>query len=77
MSENRVQRRIFVPRRDDVTRGGRKLYYDDFYNLYSSVNKIGMIKPKRMKWTGHVARMGRKRIMHRGFLWESQKERDD
>jgi hypothetical protein len=45
-----------------------------FINLYSSPNIIRMIKSRRMRWTGHVARMGRKG-MHIGLWWESQKER--
>jgi hypothetical protein len=49
--ENRVLRRIFAPKRDEVTRGWRKL----FYNLYSSPSVIKMIKSRRMRWAGHVA----------------------
>jgi hypothetical protein len=52
--ENRVLRRIFGPKRDEVTGGWRKLHND----LYSSPNIIRMIKSRRMRWAGHVARMG-------------------
>jgi hypothetical protein len=67
--ENRVLRRIFGPKRDEVTGGWRKLHY----NLYSSPSIIRMIKSRRMRWAGHVARMGR-RGMHIGYRWEIQKE---
>jgi hypothetical protein len=52
--ENRVLRRIFEPKRDEVTGGWRKLH-----NLYSLPSIIRMSKSRRMGWTGHVARMGR------------------
>jgi hypothetical protein len=44
------------------------------HNLYSCPNIIKMIKPRRMRWAGHVGRMGRRR-MHIGYWWESEKER--
>jgi hypothetical protein len=64
--ENRVLRRIFKPRRDEVKVDWRKLHNDEFHNLYSSPNIIRMIKSKRMKLAGHVARMGR-RGLHAGY----------
>jgi hypothetical protein len=70
--ENRVLRRIFEPKRDEVTGDWRKLHNEELHNLYSSPNR--MIK-SRMRWAGHVARMGR-RGMHIGYWWESQKERE-
>jgi hypothetical protein len=73
--ENRVLRRIFGPKRDEVTGHWRKLHNEERHNLYSSPNIIRMMKSKRMRWAGHVARMGR-RGMHIGYWWESQKERD-
>jgi hypothetical protein len=63
---NRVLRRLFGQKRDKVTEGWRKLHNEEFQNLYSSPNIIRMIKCKRMKWAGHVARMG-KREMHIGY----------
>jgi hypothetical protein len=72
--ENRVLRRIFGPKRDEVTGDWRKLHNEKPHNLYSS-NMIRMIKSRRMRWAGHVARIGR-RGMHLGYWWESQKERD-
>jgi hypothetical protein len=74
--EYRVLRRIFGPRRDEVTGGWSKLRNEELHNLYSSPSIIRIIKSRRMRWAGHVARMGR-RGMHRGSWWESQKERDN
>jgi hypothetical protein len=73
--ENRVLRRIFGPKRDEVTRECRKLHNEELRNLYSSPNIIRTIKSRRMRWMGHVARIGR-RGMHIGYMWGSQKERD-
>jgi hypothetical protein len=73
--ENRVQRRIFGPRRDEATGDWRKLHNEELHNLYSSPNLIRMIKSRKMRWTGHVAQMGRTG-MHIGYRWGSQKERD-
>jgi len=56
--ENRVLRRVFGPKRDEVTREWRKLHNEELYNLYSSPNIVRVIKSRRMGWTGHVARMG-------------------
>jgi hypothetical protein len=55
-----VLRRIFGPKRDEVTGDWRKLHNEELHNLYSSPNIIGMIK-SRMRWAGYVARMGEKR----------------
>jgi hypothetical protein len=72
--ENRVLRRIFEPKTDEVTGGWRKLHNEAFHSLYSSPSIIRMIKSRRMRWARHVARMGR-RGMHIGYWWESQKGR--
>jgi hypothetical protein len=56
--ENRVLRGIFGPRRDGVTGEWRRLHNEELNDLYSSPNIIRVIKPRRMRWTGHVARMG-------------------
>jgi hypothetical protein len=58
MFENRVLRRIFEPKRDEVTGGCRKLHNEELHNLYSSPSIIRMIKSWRMRCAGHVARMG-------------------
>jgi hypothetical protein len=59
--ENRVRRRIFGLKRDEVTGGWRKLHNEELHNLYSSQNIIRMMVSRRMRWAGHVARMGAKR----------------
>jgi hypothetical protein len=57
--------RIFGPKRDGVTGGWRKLYNEELHNLYSSPSIITVIKSRRMRWAGHVARMGEKRNVYR------------
>jgi hypothetical protein len=56
--ENRVLRRIFGPKRDEVTGGWRKLYNGELHGLYSSPGIVRVIKARRVRWAGHVARMG-------------------
>jgi hypothetical protein len=73
--ENRVLRRIFGPKRDEVTGDSRKLHNVELHILYSSPNTIRMIKSRRMRWAGYVARMGRRGI-DIGYWWENQKKRD-
>jgi hypothetical protein len=73
--ENRVLRRIFGTKRDEVTGGKRKLQNEELHSLFSSPSIIRMIKSRRMKWAGNVTRMGR-RGMHIGYWWERHKERD-
>jgi hypothetical protein len=58
--ENRVLRRIFGPRRDEVTEDWWKLHNEELHNLYSSSNIIRMMKSRKIIWAGHVARMGPK-----------------
>jgi hypothetical protein len=53
--ENRVLRRIFGPKRDEVTGGWRKLPNEELHNLYSSPSIIRVIKSRRIRWAGHVA----------------------
>jgi hypothetical protein len=60
-----VLRRIFGPRRDEVMGDWRKLYNEELHNLYFSPNIIRMIKSRRMRWAGHVARMGETRNAYR------------
>jgi hypothetical protein len=63
--ENRVLRRIFGPKRDEVTGEWRKLHNEELRDLHSSPSIIKIIKSKRMRWAGHVARMGEKRNAYR------------
>jgi hypothetical protein len=58
VSENRVLRRLFGPKRDEVTGGRRKLHNEELHNLYSLPSIIRMIKSRRMRWAGHVTCMG-------------------
>jgi hypothetical protein len=55
--ENRVLRRMFGPKRDEVTGGWGKLHNEELHNLYSSPSIIRMIKLRRMRWAGHIAQM--------------------
>jgi hypothetical protein len=73
--ENKVLRRIFGPKADEVTGSFRKLHNEELHNLFSSPDIIRMTKSNRMRWAGHVARM-RRREMHIGYWWESKKEGD-
>jgi hypothetical protein len=57
--ENNMLKRIFGPKRDEVTGEWRKLHNDQLYDLYSSLNIVRVIIPKRMRWARHVASMGR------------------
>jgi hypothetical protein len=70
--DNRVLRRIFGPKRTEVTGGWRGQHNEELHNLYSSPNVVGMVKSKRMRWTGPVARMGR-RGTHVCYWSESQR----
>jgi hypothetical protein len=63
--ENRMLRRIFGPKRDEVTRKRRKLHNEELNYLYSSPRIVQVIKSKRMRWAGHVARMRERRGIYR------------
>jgi hypothetical protein len=63
--ENKVLRRIFGPTRDEVTGGWGKLHNEKLHDVYFSPSIIRIIKPRRMRWAGHVARMGEKRKAYR------------
>jgi hypothetical protein len=70
MLENRAMRRIFRPKRDEVTGEWRKLHNEELRDLYSSSGVIRIMKSKRMKWEEHLALVGRTG-MHMGYWWES------
>jgi hypothetical protein len=76
--ENRVLRRTFVPKRDGMTGGWRKLHNEELHDLYASPRIIRIIKSMRMRWAGHVAGMGEKRKVYRLLEGkpERKKERD-
>jgi len=69
--ENRVMRRIFGPERDEVTEEWRKLHNEELNDLYSSPNIVRVIKSRRMRWVGHVARMGGEERRVQGFGGET------
>jgi hypothetical protein len=66
--ESRFLRKIFGPKRDGVTGGWRKPHNDELHNLYSSPSIIRIIKSRRMRWAGHVARMGEKRNVYMSLV---------
>jgi hypothetical protein len=70
-----VLRRIFGPKKDEVTGEWRKLHNKELRDLYSSPSIIRIIKSRRMRWAGHVERMGR-RGTRIDYWWENQRERD-
>jgi hypothetical protein len=63
--ENRELRRIFGPKRDEETGDWRELHNEELHNLYSSPNIVRMIKSRRMRWAGHIARIGETRNAYR------------
>jgi hypothetical protein len=70
-----VLRRIFGPKRDEITGGWRKLHNEELHTLYCSPSIIRMIMSKRMRWAGHVARMEEKRNACRIFVGEPEGKR--
>jgi hypothetical protein len=73
--ENRVLRRIFGPKRDEVTEEWRNLHNGELHNLYSSPDIIGQIKSRRMSWAGHVARMEEGRHVYRVLVGRPEGKR--
>jgi hypothetical protein len=73
--ENRVLRRIFGPKKVEVTGEWRKLHNGDLHNLYSSPDIIRQIKSRRMRWAGHVARMGEGRNVYKVLVGKPEGKR--
>jgi hypothetical protein len=73
--ENRVLRRTFGPKRDEVTGEWRKLHNGELHNLYSSPDIIRQIKSRRMRWAGHIARMGEGRNVYRVLVGKPEGKR--
>jgi hypothetical protein len=73
--ENRVLRRIFGPKRDEVTGEWRKLYDEELHGIYCSSNMVRVIKSRTMRWAGHVARMGEGRGMYRVLVGKPEGKR--
>jgi len=63
--ENGVLRTVFGPKRDEVTGEWRKLHNEELNDPYSIPNTVRVLKSRRMRWAGHVARMGEDRVVHR------------
>ena len=73
--ENRVLRRIFGPKRDEVTGKWRKIRNEELNYLYSSASIVRMIKSRRMRWAGHVARTGERRGVYRVLVGKPEGKR--
>jgi len=73
--ENMLLRRILGPRRDEVTGQWRRFHNDELNDLYSSPNILRVIKSRRMKWAGHVARMGGERGVYRVLVGKPEGRR--
>ena len=73
--ENRVLRRVFGPKRDEVTGEWRKLHNEELSDLYSLPNIVRVVKSRRMRWAGHVTRMGEGRGVHRVLVGKPEGKR--
>jgi hypothetical protein len=73
--ENRVLRRVFVPRRDEVTEDERKIRNEELNDLYCSPNIVRVIKLRKMREAGHVARMGDRRGVYRVLVGKLEGKR--
>jgi len=73
--ENMVLRRIFGSRRDEVTGDWRRLHNEELNDLYCSPNIVRVIKSRRIRWTGHVARMGEERGVYRVLVGKPERKR--
>jgi len=73
--ENMVLRRIFGPRRDEITGEWRRLHDEELNDLYSSPNMVRVIKSRRMRWAGHVARMVEERGVYRVLVGKPEGRR--
>jgi hypothetical protein len=73
--ENRVLRRIFGPKRDEVTGEWRKLHNEELHIVYSSPDIIRLVKSRRMRWEGHVARIEEEMNVYRVLMGKSQGKR--
>ena len=73
--ENRVLRRVFGPKKDEVTGEWRKLHNKELSDLYSLPNIVQVVKSRRMRWSGHVAHMGEGRGVHRVLVGKPEGKR--
>jgi hypothetical protein len=72
--ENRMLRRIFGPKRDDVTEEWTKLHSGELHNLYLPPDIMWQIKSRRMRWAGHVAHIGEGKNVYRIFVGKVQRK---
>ena len=75
MFENRVLRRVSGPKRDEVTGEWRKLRNEELSDLYSLPNVVRVVKSRRMRWAGHVERMGEGTVVHRVLVSKPEGKR--
>jgi hypothetical protein len=73
--ENRVLRRVFGLKRDEVTEEWRKLHNEELNGLYCLPNIVRVVKSRRKRWAGHVARMGEGRVVHRVLVGKPEGKR--
>jgi hypothetical protein len=73
--ENRLLRRVFGPKRDEVTGEWRKLHDEELNDRYSLPNIVRVVKSRRMRWAGHVARMEDERVVHRVLVGKPEGKR--
>jgi hypothetical protein len=73
--ENKALRRVFGPKREEVTGEWRKLHKEELNDLYSLPNIVRVVKSRRMRWAGHVVRMGEDRGVHRMLVGKSEGKR--
>jgi hypothetical protein len=74
MFENRMLRRIFGSKRDELTGERRNLHREELNDLYSSPNIVRVIKARRMRWTWHLAPMGEGRGVYRGLVGKPERK---
>ena len=73
--ENMVLRRVFGPKRDEVTGEWRKLHNEELRDIYSLPNIVRVVKSRRIRWAGHVAHMGEGRGVHRVIVRKPERKR--
>jgi hypothetical protein len=73
--ENRVLRRVFGPKREEMTGEWIKLHNEELNDLYSLPNNVRVVKLRQMRWAGHVARMGADRVLHRVLVGKPEGKR--
>ena len=73
--ENMVLRRVFGPKREEVTEEWRKQHNEELNDLYSLPNIVRVVKSRRMRWSGHLTRMGEDRVVHRMLVGKPEGKR--